>query len=112
MDTPVVYAVQNQHRMDESGNLVPKFNLTPANEYGKLQFLLRPGASPFRPEEFIAELRKGLKNYTSRDYILLIGSPVLIGATVALAAQRTGGTVNLLQWSGSRSKYIAVKVKI
>ena len=105
-----VYVVQNQHRWDrDKQRFEPKFDLTPAEEFGELVYLLSPTAAPFRPEPVIQELREKLKDYREGDHLLLVGNPVLIGFAVTVAADANGGRVSLLQWSGKDQRYIAVE---
>ena len=61
-----------------SGN--PKFNIMGAQKYGKLVTLL-PEFSQIilSPGPLIFKLRKLLKNYTEKDYLLLTGDPAIIG---------------------------------
>lgn len=107
-----VYVVQNQHRWDrDKQRFEPKFDLTPAEEFGGLVYLLSPTAAPFRPEPIIQELREKLKDYREGDHLLLVGNPVLIGFAVTVAADTNGGRVSLLQWSGKDQRYIAVEAK-
>ena len=106
----IVYVVQNQHFNDRrTGQRRPKFDLTPAREYGELRYLLSPEASPSLPRSVIASLQYGLADFTERDYLLLLGNPCLIGWTVAVAAQKTGGPVKLLQWHNQSHSYILVE---
>jgi len=108
-----VYVVQNQHRYDrEKGRLVEKFDLSPAEEYGDVRFLLGPGASPFNPAPVIEELRENLNGFNDDDHLLLIGNPCLIGFAVAIAADVNWGRVNLLQWSGKDQRYISVEATV
>ena len=107
-----VYVVQNQHRWDrDKQRFEPKFDLTPAEEFGELVYLLSPTAAPFRPEPIIQELREKLKDYQEGDHLLLVGNPVLIGFAVTVAADVNGGRVSLLQWSGKDQRYIAVEAQ-
>ena len=49
-----VFVVQNQHRWNrDAGRFEPKFDLTPAQQFGELVYLLSPTAAPFRPEPVI-----------------------------------------------------------
>lgn len=98
-----VYVVQNTMRYERStGKLVEKFDLSPAAQYGELHFLLPHDASPFDLPPVIDALHEKLVDYTPHgDYLLLIGSPVLIGLAVAIAAEYTDGDVRMLQWSGA-----------
>lgn len=101
-----VFVVQKQQRWDAArGMMVPKFDVEPARQYGELVFLLSPTAAPWNPDSIIGELRGKLIDFTSEDFLLLIGNPVIIGWTVTLAYQRTGGWLNLLQWSGKDGSY-------
>ena len=108
-----VFVVQDQHRWDPAqSKLIPKFDLTPALEYGTFVHLLGSNASPFKPENIIPELREKLADITNDDHILLIGNPVLIGWTVAIAADMNDGDVNLLQWSGKDRRYISIRAQV
>ncbi len=107
-----VYVIQNQMHFDkDKGCYAPRFDLSAAEEHGELKFLLSPTAAPFYTEEIIEEIREGLKDFSKEDSILLIGNPVLIGITAAIAADIVG-TVQFLQWSGKEKRYIPIKAKI
>jgi len=105
-----VFVVQKQHRWNkETQNFEPKFDLSAAEKFGELVFLLSPTAAPFRPDGIIAELKEKLADYNADDSLLLVGNPILIGFTVAIAADASEGDVSLLQWSGKDNRYINVK---
>jgi sugar/nucleoside kinase (ribokinase family) len=108
-----VYVVQNHLRYDpEKGELVPRYNISPAERFGKLKFILTPRATAARPEEVIAKMDLILRGFTDADYLLLIGNPVLIGWATALAAAHNGGRVQLLVWSGKDQDYTPVKSRL
>lgn len=107
-----VFVVQNQHHSDGEGNLIPKFDLTPAQKFGTIIHLLSPTARPFNPGPIVQELHRKLSNYTPRDYLLLLGSPTLIGWTTAIAAHYAGGRINLLQWDGRAKEYQAIVAEL
>jgi hypothetical protein len=116
---PRVFVVQSHNRLDDNGKLTPRYDLTPAEEFGRLEFLLSPSASPFHasagpnPElGVIGELRAKLSGYTRDDYLLLVGNPALIGFAVAVASQYDDGHVTLLQWDGKNRRYIPIKVNL
>ena len=112
---PTVYVVQAQHRFDRtSGSLVPKFDLSPAQRFGELRYLLSPTASPFSSAGVIREMSSALDGYNpSEDSLLLIGNPCLIGFAVALASERSEtGRVRMLQWSGKEHAYVVVEAEI
>ena len=106
---PRVFVVQNQHRWNRDlTRFEPKYDLTPAEEFGELVHLLSPTAAPFRPEPIVSELQEKLAGYQDGDYLLLVGNPCLIGFAVAIAADYNDGKVSLLQWSGKDQRYVAV----
>ena len=108
-----VFVVQNQMRRNrETGQLEPRFNLDPALEHGRLQFLLSPSAAPFHPGQVIDELHKKLENFGDNDYLLLIGNPCLIGFAVAIATEYNNGRVKLLQWNGREGRYTPIEAVV
>lgn len=108
--TSFVYVVQNHLRYDsENGELKPRYDVSPAEEFGKLRFLLSPRATLHRPEETIAQIRLRLTSFSDRDYLLLIGHPVFIGWATVIAAQVNHGRVRLLVWSGKERRYAPVE---
>lgn len=111
--TPRVFVVQKQYKQDPAtGELVPKHDLSSAYRYGNVEYLLSPTAGPFNPDSVIPELKAKLANYTSDDFLLLIGNPCLIGWAVAIAAGASGGRITLLQWSGKRKEYIPIESNV
>lgn len=108
-----VFVVQKQMRWDERiGDLVPKYDLTPAAGFGKVEYLLSPTAAPFNPGPVVNELHEKLCNFSDKDHLLLIGNPCLIGFAVAVAADYNEGRVQLLQWSGKDKKYLSVQATL
>jgi hypothetical protein len=108
-----VYVVQKQHKWDEGKEeFVPKFDLSSAEEYGELVYLLKPTAAPFHPGPVVEELRGKLEWFNEEDSLLLIGNPVLIGCAVAIASQSNRGRVKVLQWSGTSRKYVQVQLML
>ena len=109
----IVYVVQKQHKWDrEKEAYVPKFDLSQAEHFGTLRYLLSPTAAPYRTESVLSDLHEGLKEYTPNDYLLLIGNPILIGCAATIAADYGGGSVRFLQWSGRDQTYIPILAEI
>ena len=107
-----VYVIQNQMHYDSSVERhVPRFDMTPAKEHGELKFLLSPTAAPFITPTIIRELRENLEGITPDDYLLLVGNPVLIGLSVAVASEFTK-QIKFLQWNGKAGKYIVIEADL
>lgn len=92
-----------------TGILEDKFDVGPAGVYGHLITLLSSRAQPFNPPPIILELRAKLRTYCDADWILCLGSPILIGWAAAIASDVNNGRVNFLQWHGVDGEYRAVR---
>lgn len=102
-----VYVLQRVRKRNHKTNEYEfKHDLSGAEAYGEIVELLSPTATPHSPG-LIAELHRGLVTYDpERDWIVCLGSPVLIAYAVAIAADNTQrGRVKLLQWSGADKCY-------
>jgi hypothetical protein len=94
----------------------PKINIMGASSYstsGKFIFLL-PELSQiiFSPGPLIYKLRKGLKDFTSDDYLLLTGDPAIIGVTCSIVSDITNGKYNLLKWDKQERKYYPIEINL
>lgn len=106
-----VFVVQNQHRWNrEAERFEPKFDMTSAQRFGTLVYLLSPTAAPFNPRPIVEELREKLREYREGDHLLLVGNPALILAVGAIAASYNNGRVSVLQWSGKDQRYINIQL--
>jgi hypothetical protein len=107
-----VYVVQNSlHKDGRTGDLVPKFDYGPAEEFGEVVFLLNDQARPFVLAPIIEELHEKLANFGSTDYLLLTGNPTLLGLAFAIAADANEGNIKVLQWHGRSGSYIAIEAR-
>lgn len=105
---PTVYIVQNSLKRDATGAMVPKHDTRTAAQFGPTVDLLGPGAAPWSLG-VVDELYRKLAGFTSEDFLVLIGSPVLIGYAFTIAAEMADGKFTVLQWDGKRDCYFPVK---
>ena len=91
----------------------PKINILGAAEYGTFKFLL-PELSQmiFSPGPLIFKLRKGLKDYTNEDFLLLTGDPAIIGVACSIVSDITSGKFNLLKWDKQERKYYPIHINL
>ena len=110
MKEKIVYVIQ-EIPGTQSGN--PKINIMGASEYGTFKFLL-PEFSQiiFSPGPLIFKLRKGLKDYTTEDFLLLTGDPAIIGVACSIVADITSGKFNLLKWDKQERKYYPIHINL
>ena len=98
----------------KAGN--PKINIIGASTYsssGKFKFLL-PEFSQiiFSPGPLVYKLRQGLKDFTTKDYLLLTGDPALIGVACSIVSDITNGKYNLLKWDKQERKYYPIAINL
>jgi hypothetical protein len=107
---PIVYVIQEIAGTKDGK---PKINILGAAEYGTFKFLL-PELSQmiFSPGPLIFKLRKGLKDYTTEDYLLLTGDPAIIGVACSIVSNMTNGKFNLLKWDKQERKYYPIQINL
>ena len=107
---PVVYVLQELPGT-RAGS--PKINIMSASKHGEFKFLL-PEFSLiiFSPGPLIFKLRNLLKDYTTKDYLLLTGDPAIIGVACSIVADITNGKFNLLKWDKQDRLYYPIKINL
>ena len=91
----------------------PKYNIIGAQKYGKLKVLLKENTQIIMsPGPIIFELRRLLKEYSSKDYLLLSGDPSVIGIAVAIASDINNGRFNLLKWDRQEQMYYPLEINL
>ena len=66
----------------------------------------------FSPGPLVFKLRKLLKNYRPRDYLLLTGDPAIIGVACSIASDITNGRYNLLKWDRQERAVLSYKINL
>ena len=106
----VVYVVQEIAGTKEGR---PKINIIGAAQYGQLKFLLPELAQIiFSPGPLIIKLRRLLKDFTSKDYLLLTGDPAIIGVACSIVSDMTNGKYNLLKWDKQERRYYPIEIDL
>ena len=91
----------------------PKYNIMGALKYGKLKVLLKENTQIIlSPGPIVFELRRLLKDYTSKDYLILSGDPSVIGIAVAIASDINSGRFNLLKWDRQEKVYYPLEINL
>ena len=110
MSERIVYVVQE---VPGSQAGTPKINITGAMKYGEIKTLL-PELSQiiFSPGPLIYKLRSLLKNFTTKDYLLLTGDPAIIGVACSIVSDMTNGKYNLLKWDKQERRYYPIKINL
>jgi hypothetical protein len=94
----------------------PKINIMGAAAYSTTNdfIFLLPEFSQmiFSPGPLIFKLRKGLRNYTTEDYLLLTGDPAIIGVACSIVSDITNGKYNVLKWDKQERKYYPIEINL
>ena len=91
----------------------PKYNIIGARKYGKLKVLLKENTQIIMsPGPIIFELRRLLRDYTSKDYLLLSGDPSVIGIACSVVSDINNGRFNLLKWDRQEQMYYPLEINL
>ena len=91
----------------------PKFNIMGASRYGDIVTLLPENSQIIMsPGPLIFKLRKLLKNFTEKDYLLLTGDPAIIGVACSIVSDITNGKFSFLKWDRQEKMYYPIKVNL
>ena len=91
----------------------PKYNIIGAQKLGKLKVLLKENTQiVLSPGPIIFELRRLLRDYTSKDYLLLSGDPSVIGIACSVVSDINNGRFNLLKWDRQEQMYYPLEINL
>ena len=94
----------------------PKINIMGAAAYSTtndFNFLLPEFSQMiFSPGPLIFKLKKGLRNYTPEDYLLLTGDPAIIGVACSIVSDITNGKYKVLKWDKQERKYYPIEINL
>ena len=91
----------------------PKINIIGATQFGQLKVLLPENSQIIlSPNYVITTLRQKLKDYTTKDYLLLTGDPAIIGVACSIVSDSTNGKYNLLKWDKQERRYYPVEINL
>ena len=103
----IVYVPQDQTRYDDVlGAPVSIMDFTPALRYGRIVMCLPPNISIMYTQPVIASLRESMRRFRPKDYLVAIGSPIVIAISAKIAMEKTGGRLNLLTWDRRERQYL------
>ena len=91
----------------------PKINIIGATQYGQLKVLLPENSQIIlSPAYVITTLKQKLKDYKSKDYLLLTGDPAIIGVACSIVSDITNGKYKLLKWDKQERRYYPVEIDL
>lgn len=95
-----VFVVQEPlHRSPRTGDVQRIVDISPAERFGTLVYLLDWSDNKFdSPRDIIRKLRERLADYCDDDYLLMSGSPTAFGIAAMVAGEYNDGRVRFLHW--------------
>lgn len=109
-----VYVTQIPAYYDrEKRGWVNKYDLSPAEKFGEVIALLRPG-NIFRRdlEKTVRSIEREMMGFTKDDYVLALGDPIAIGLAVMAASRATGGRVTILKFDRKDGEYHPFPIRL
>jgi hypothetical protein len=108
-----VFIPQVPSRFDHDNNMwMPSVDITTASKYGKVITMLPPEANRLDTVPLYESLRKRMKDFTEKDYIVALGDPTIFAIVACLAAKQCNGHLRMLKWDRQSAGYITVEVVI
>lgn len=111
---PKVFATTIPSRRDaETGIWVPTVDISPASKYGEVVTILPPGSQFFAAAEMTRLIKQRLSDldYQPGDWLLPMGSPVIMAVASAIAARRGNGSLKVLVWDRQTSSYVSYELE-
>lgn len=99
------------------GGWKPKFDMSAAERFGEMLVMMPEGnAEPDTAQECIGEMMNFMAkhDFSSDDYLLMLGDPVLIALASSGATQTLdpGESLKLLRWDARAKDYVAFSVRL
>lgn len=93
----------------------PRLNYVDADNYGEVIFLTTKDYSPMKNSlintQVLMDIAGGLKDFDPDvDFLLLTGSPILLGYAFHRAMVKKG-YAHILQWDGYRQSYLPIRFR-
>lgn len=93
----------------------PRLNYVDAENYGEVIFLTSKDYSPMKNslinDQVLTDIIGGLTNFDpDKDFLLLTGSPILLGFAFHLVMAKKG-YAHILQWDGYRQSYLPIRFR-
>ena len=91
----------------------PERNVLSASQFGELTLVL-----PFQSQivlsaaPTIQKMKKVLKNFTDKDYLLLMGDPAAIGIACSIVSDVNRGKYKLLKWDKNEMMYYPIQIDL
>ena len=88
-------------------------NFRSAEKFGDLKVLLPDNRNIILSAGPVTQkLRKELRDFCDKDYLLLIGDPAIIAVAGAIASENNNGRFKVLKWDRNEMKYYDIEIDL
>ena len=88
-------------------------NFRSAEKFGDLKVLLPDNRNIILSAGPVThKLRKELKDFCDKDYLLLMGDPAIIAIAGAVVSEINGGRFKVLKWDRDEKKYYDIEIDL
>lgn len=107
-----VYIPQEPSKWDSTVEMhMPTMDFTPALRYGELVVCLPPNISFHMTKPVYAALKEKMRDFDDGDYLIAVGSPLVIALSSHIALLKTRGSLNLLTWDRMQRQYLNHRIE-
>ena len=100
---PICYVVQES----------PNKNLLPARDYGEIRVMLTEHDVRKGLPHCMLRLREKMAEFRcDKDFLILVGDPVLMGIAMIFASEMSEGDFQILRWDRERYKYDPIDIRV
>lgn len=110
---PTVYVPQEPMRWDPAlGARVPMYDLSGAAKFGRIHICIPPTIVLHDTAEIARRLAAGMETFDEGDFLLAVGSPMMIAIAGHIALSNAGGAIQMLNWDRRSGAYVSLKVMV
>ena len=113
---PIVWVAQD-HRRLVNGNSVPVHDISPAEQFGEIRYVVDRDIRPWHPTKALPQMREAMSEFhAGKDFLLLLGSPIQLSDLYAMALDKAchdGFThIRRLYWHNGSRTYVELAVPV
>jgi hypothetical protein len=94
-----VFIPQHPYKFDrEKRENLNDGDLSGVLTFGHPLFMLPRGIKYNKLRQAVKRLEVAMFDYSDRDYLLVVGDPVVVAAAVVIASRKVRGPINIIRW--------------
>ncbi len=108
-----VYIPQMPARYDQASRVwIPTIDIEPAKDHGEIVIVTPSSVSRLSVQDQMDIVTEAMMEFTSDDFIIMVGDPFSQALVVATASHITGGRFRILKWDRFTHEYREVPANL